>query len=283
MASIFIRPEFSGVNCMSSAYPGHTPYYYSRAGYRPFMKRTRAQLAYPDKYAAAQKRRRMSQARQIVAAPQAPLPAAWQPTATEIKAIDGAFTNYQFRVPTATNCILCNGVQTGAAFYNRVGSRIEMKNLHLRGYIYNVATSLTTNLRLLVVYDRQPTGGLPTISDLLLSRDQTGATVSTGDSEINLDNRDRFLILRDKQYYAPPCTNTAAVLTNGPSFPAVDQEWDLNEFIKLKGLGTHYKSSSSPTTIADISTGALYCFFVASQSDQCWSVNMQFRLRFVDK
>lgn len=267
---------------MSSAYPGHTPYYYSRAGYRPFMKRTRAQLAYPDKYAAAQKRRRMSQARQVVAP--APLPAAWQPTRSEIKAVDGSFQNYLFRVPSAaTNVTLMNGVQTGAAFYNRVGSRIEMKSIHLRGYIYNAATSITTNLRLIVVYDRQPTGALPTIADLLQSRDQTGATTTVGDSEINLDNRDRFLIVRDKQYYAPPVTNTAGVLSNGPSFPSTDQEWDVNEFIKLKGLGTHFKSSSNPTAIADISTGALYCFFVATQSDSCWATNIMWRLRFEDK
>jgi len=213
------------------------------------------------------------------------LPAAWQPSGQEIKAIDGAFTNYTFRTPAAaSNIVLLNGVQTGAAFYNRVGSRVEMKNLHLRGYLYNAATSLTTNLRLLVIYDRQPTGGLPTISDILQSRDQTGATATTGDSEINLDNRDRFVILRDKQFYAPSCTNTAGVLTNGPQFPGNDDgQWDINIFIKLKGLGTHYKSSSNPTTIADISTGAMYMCFVASQSDSCWSANLQYRLRYEDK
>jgi len=211
-------------------------------------------------------------------------PAAFTAFGTEIKAIDIASTNYLFRAPaTASNIILLNGIQTGAAFYNRVGSRVEMKNLHIRGQITNAATTTTCILRLLVVYDRQPTGALPVISDILQSRDQVGTATTGGISEINLDNRDRFAIIRDMQYYAPSCTNTAGVLTNGPQFPGQDnQQWDVNEFIKLKGLSTHFKSSTNPSVIADISTGALYACFVASV-DSTWNAGVGFRLRYDDK
>lgn len=280
-ACIFIHAEFYQVNHMSSS--GYQPMYYNRYGRVPYKKRTAQQMAYPAQYAAAQKRRRLSVQRQTSAGAIVTQPAAWQPVTTEIKAVDGIVSNYLFRTPPNTSIALLNGIQTGAAFYNRVGSRVEMKNLHLRGYIQSAATSVTTNLRMLVVYDRQPTGALPVVSDILQSRDQTGATATNGDSEINLDNRDRFIILRDKQYYAPPCTNTAGVLTNGPSFPSTDQEWDINEFIKLKGLGVHFKSSSSPTTVADIATGAVYVMFVSTTSDSCWNVNLLWRTRFYDK
>lgn len=95
--------------------------------------------------------------------------------------------------------------------------------------------------------------------------------------------RDRFQILRDLQFYAPPVTNTAGVLTNGPSYPANDQEIDINIFIKLKGLATHYKSTSNPATIADISTGALYAAFVCNTTDSGWGFGGAFRLRYEDK
>lgn len=214
------------------------------------------------------------------------VPANWMPSGTEIKAIDLPATVYNFRDGVgATNLILLNGVQTGTAFFNRVGSRIEMKNLHVRGIIRNVATSVSTVLRMLIIYDRQPVGSLPATSDVIQSRDQTGAAATTGDSEINLDNRDRFTIIRDLEWYAPSVTNTAGVLTNGPNFPGNEpRSYGVNEFIKLKGLGCHFKSTSNPATIADIATGALYAMFTSQGgTDQGWSFTGGFRLRFEDK
>lgn len=138
--------------------------------------------------------------------------------------------------------------------------------------------------RLLIVYDKQPNGAFPIISDILQSRDQTGAATTTYSSEINLDNRARFAIIRDMQFYFPPVTNTAGVLTNGPNFPAYDdQPFDLNVFVKLKGLQTMFKSPNvDPTTIASITTGALYAVFVGNV-DGGWQFSGGFRLRYDDK
>jgi len=207
------------------------------------------------------------------------------PAAGEIKAIDIPSTNYLFRAPaTASNIVLLNGIQSGAGFYNRIGARIEMRNLHIRGNITNAATSTVGGARMLIVYDNQPNGALPVISDILQSRDQTGAATTAYVSEINLDNRARFTIVRDMQFYLPPVTNTAGVLTNGPSFPAFDdQQFDLNVFVKLKGLQTLYKSPNvDPTTIASITTGALYAVFVGNV-DSTWQFGGGFRLRYDDK
>lgn len=211
-------------------------------------------------------------------------PAFFAARGSEIKAIDIATVAYAFRLPaTATNVILLNGVQTGTGFFNRVGSRIEMKNLHIRGYVRYAATNGGSVLRMLIVYDRQPVGALPTISDVLQTRDQSGTATTAGASEINLDNRDRFTIVRDMEYYAPPCTYTGGVLTNGPQFPGQDdKQWDVNEFIKLKELATHFKSTANPATITDISTGALYAFFVTSGTDSALEFAGGFRLRYND-
>lgn len=207
--------------------------------------------------------------------------------AGEIKAIDIPSASYAFRAPaTASNIILLNGVQTGTGFFNRIGGRIEMKNLHVRGIVNPILTGTDSILRLLIVYDRQPTpaSGLPVISDILQARDQAGAATTTGQSEINLDNRDRFAILRDYQLFGPSCTYTAGVLTNGPQYPGSDQQNDVNIFIKLKGLLSHFKSTANPTTIADITTGALYAAFVLGAGvDSSWQFTGGFRLRFEDR
>lgn len=204
---------------------------------------------------------------------------------TEIKAIDIASTTYAFQlVGTPPTFTLLNGVQVGAGFFNRVGSRIEMKNIHIRGIIENIATSISSYGRMLIVYDRQPNGAAPAITEVLQSRDQTGTAATSSQSEINLDQRDRFVILRDKQWYLPPVTNTANVLTNGPTYPAGESEntWEINEFIKMKGLVTHYKSSSNPTTIADINTGAVYLLFIQNQSASTYQARVGIRVRFLD-
>lgn len=212
-------------------------------------------------------------------------PGALYQSGSEIKAIDIPFGAQVFHTVAGTPTIaLLNGVQTGAAFYNRVGSRIEMKNLHLRGSIVNIATSDAQQTgRIIIVYDRQPQGALPTFSDIFQSRDQQGTASTTWASEINLDQRDRFVIIRDIQYFLPSVTNTVGVLTNGPNYPGKDQEMDVNIFVKLKGLITHFKSSTNPTVIGDVAAGALYLVNVISTNDATWQLGISSRLRFDDK
>lgn len=248
------------------------------------MKRTRQQAGIRTHTKGTQPRRKKGATQVQIRRRSTTLPANFQPTGAEIKAIDIAQTGYAYRLPaTASGIVLLNGIQAGTGFFNRVGARIEMKNLHIRGSIINATTAVSDQIRLLVIYDRQPVGALPVISDILQSRDQAGTAATTGSSEINLDNRDRFSILRDYECYVPSVTNTAGVLTNGPNFPGMDDSFDVNVFIKLKGLGTHYKSTANPTTIADIATGALYAAFVTNGTDSAWQANVGFRLRFNDK
>jgi len=109
------------------------------------------------------------------AAIRAATPATLIGSGAEIKAIDIALATYLFRNPaTATNVVLLNGIQTGTGFFNRIGSRVEMRSLQIRGIVNSAATTTGNNLRMIVVYDRQPAGALPIVSDLLQSRDQAG-------------------------------------------------------------------------------------------------------------
>lgn len=211
------------------------------------------------------------------------MPAAMVGFKPEVKSIDIPFANYPFREPaTASSIQLLNGVQVGAGFNTRVGSRIEMKNLHVRGFVNNKATSAVSFGRMLIVYDRQPNGVVFVIADLLKSRDNVGTAATTGSSEINLDNRDRFIIVRNEQFYFPPVTNTAGVLTNGPSFPGQTERYDVNLFIPLAGLVTLYNGTSNPAVIGDINSGALFAVFVSQTVDNTWQAGLGFRLRYKD-
>lgn len=201
---------------------------------------------------------------------------------SEIKAIDIVeTTSPMITAATGPTVVLLNGVQTGAGFFNRVGSRIEMKNLHFRGVVTNIATGVQSLGRIIIIYDRQPTGALPTWTTMFQNRDQVGTATTTGLAEINLDNRDRFTVLRDYQLFLPSVSNAAGVLTN-QAFPGMDNVYDVNLFIKMKQLVAHFKSSSNPTTIADIATGALYAVFVDENQDSKWQVKWNARLRYSD-
>jgi len=218
-------------------------------------------------------------------------PGAYVGTGKEIKAIDIAQNQYAFNAPaTPPSMVLLNGIQTGAAFYNRIGSRVEMRSLRIRGAVFNAATDVVNSMRMVVIYDRQPNGAAPAYSEVFQARTQVGAVESAAMTDINLDQRDRFIIVRDIQYTSPSVTNTAGVLTNGPVYPqtsgnvkgSTNDQWNVDEFIFLKGLSTHFKSSTNPSVIGDINTGALFITFVTSGVAAKWNFIGTFRLRYDD-
>jgi len=231
------------------------------------------------------KRRQVAQAQRLVAQyATIPRPMSQRAGLTrhgaEIKAIDIPDGTYGFNRPNAGVVSLLNGVQTGTGFFNRIGSRIEMRSLKIRGFIYYASTTIQDQCRMIIVYDRQPTQTLPAPTVILQTRDQIGNATNPGSSEINLDNRDRFQILRDYQVHIPSCTVAAGVLTNGPSYS--DQKMQVDIYLKLKSLTTHFNSTSNPATIANIATGALYAMFISDTQDATVGFNGQFRLRYSD-
>lgn len=179
-----------------------------------------------------------------------------------------------------------NLVQVGSSFFNRVGRRIELKSLTLRGIFATLRTVANESIgRILVVYDAQTNGALPAIADLLQTTDQTGANTNTPYSGINMNYRDRFQILRDYQCYLPSFTDTAGVVTN-PGY--IDNTINFPNFkihIKLKNLLTQYRADSSPAVIGDIATGGLFMIVFGSLATGTtgWSLFWESRLRFGDK
>lgn len=215
-------------------------------------------------------------------------------TGVEIKSVDmpainaGADTISKTLSTTATLDLL-NGVQEGASFYNRVGRRIHMKSIHVTGEIISSGngTGVAEYNRILLVYDRQPNGAFPSIADILLDYGNDGTTFTSSFSKMNLNNVERFAILRDSRLAMPSNYEGAAAALDGglaSIMPYGESQNKINWFVKLKDLETHYKSTTNPAAIGDIATGALYLVTLGNVAAASAGFLLVYnaRLRFTD-
>jgi len=207
----------------------------------------------------------------------------------EVKAIDIIEATYPLTLASGTNVnvALLNVVQEGTGFFNRVGRKIEMRSLHVTGIIQPTGIANTTSdlCQWAIIYDRQPSApaALPIYQLIFGDYNAAGAFSSGEFSGLNLDNRDRFVVIRNKRLSLP---STTAVAGTNPSqaVPADPTMLVINEFIKLKGLTTHYNGTANPITIANVTSGALYLVTQGGNAAgaQGWQANLQFRLRYDD-
>lgn len=179
---------------------------------------------------------------------------------TEQKNIDIVVVAPAVAVATGVLTLL-NLCAQGVTAVTRLGRRITMKSLFIRGVIELAAT--TTGYgpwRILVVYDKQANAAAPTATDILAA--------DAYQSFNNLGNSKRFQTLIDKTY---DCVGTA-----GP------QSLDVKLYKKLNH-GVEFNAGSAGT-IADIQTGSIYAlvyhtgtYAVAAPTFNVWS-----RVRFSD-
>lgn len=193
-------------------------------------------------------------------------------TRAEKKVID---TYYNATVQAdGSNFLLLNGTKPGSQNYDRIGRKISMKSLQVHGKLNVLSNETTTGfcIRMLIVYDKQPNGASPTYGDIIKSQDITGATSSTYSDFVNLDNRDRFEIIRDHFIQLGQFTTTPDYATGPLTVP-------INEYLKLANREVCYNAGNAGT-IGDIQSGALYMFLVADNAGA--NSDLSFRVRFTD-
>jgi len=189
-------------------------------------------------------------------------------------------------VNTNAGCFVVNLVQNGAGFWNRIGRSINLKSLRIRcvgkyNYSDSLANILRGNtLRMVVVWDKQPSGNaIPTFDTIFGKTDQQNNQQTDFLDPIKYQQMDRFSILRDVVI----SMDVPATYNAGTEF---EQTFDIDEFIKLGNRETVYQSTTNPSTIANISTGALYIWFkaLAATLDSEFTIeNQSFaRLRYTD-
>lgn len=212
------------------------------------------------------------------------------PSGPEVKSTDLSAIGMDFDSAAAGGQVLClNNNKEGAGFFNRIGRRIRMLSLHVQGLINRddnaQSDTFVTMLRCLIIYDRQPNGALPALSDMIQTTDLNGNNTTTVLSSVNMSNKDRFAILSDWRMAVPPIgasgvtpsNTTVTVQTNQP-----ENGFVYNKFLKLRGLETHYGASTG--AIGDIKTGSLLfvCFSSTANADGPWTIQIDARLRYMD-
>jgi len=179
---------------------------------------------------------------------------------------------------TGTQLLLLNGCIAGSQNYNRIGRKINLKSLQIHGdFINHDTTTIAVKARMLIVFDKQSNGAAPGFADIITSQDITGATSSTVNDMVNLNNRDRFEIIRDTFVTLGPIDTTAT-----QSYASAPLIQSVDTYIKLGNRETVYNAGTAGT-VGDIQSGALYVFWISNTTNAtgCDFVG-SFRLRFTD-
>lgn len=184
----------------------------------------------------------------------------------ERKTVD--LTSATYACDTTGTVTLLNGVAIGDDFTDRDGRRTTMKSLFIRGTVYPIdETTEPTLARIIVVYDRQSNGAAPVFADLL--------TVTTSVAHLNLNNRSRFQIIADEQFFIGKVTTTAT-----QTYAGSPTGHSVNIFRKLN-LETQF--SGTGATVASIATGSIYMFTVGNQAVNAGCIfQVATRIRFTD-
>lgn len=163
-----------------------------------------------------------------------------------------------------TGMLPLNVILQGATFYNRIGAKVTIKSIQMKANFILAVAATNTVCRYMIVYDKQTNGAFPALGDILETNDTLGLTFDAG---LNMTNRSRFSMLRDKTFPLDAGSGIAA---------------HCSEYIKGRW---ETEFSTTTGTIGDIRSGAIY--FIAFTNglgghDAAYLYDATFRLRYYD-
>lgn len=153
---------------------------------------------------------------------------------------------------------LLNGLAKGDNYNTRDGRQVRWKSIQIDGYFLQHSSASNTNMRVVLVIDKQPSEVEPAFLQIYDTESET--------SHRKLDNRKRFVILRSFNMILS--TQGDKAMKNFKIFRKLDMK-------------TVYDASNTGD-ISDISSNALYLFFVSNQPTNRPSVQFNSRMRFID-
>jgi len=187
------------------------------------------------------------------------------------------FSDIGSLLPVTGNVILLNGLEQGTGYDQRIGRNVMLRSVHLKfqvnGAPYNAGTpsfSPGCLVRVLLVWDQQPNGTLPSIGEIFQST-TPGLLPLQG---MNMANSQRFKFLFDRRY----------VLSNADENNRAGWKWEcFDETFQKLNLKVGY-SDTSTGTISDIETGALYWVQVTDiiDPDNLPEIALNSRIRYFD-
>lgn len=163
--------------------------------------------------------------------------------------------------PGAAFAGLCevNNIQQGATVAQRIGNKVVVKSIHLKCNLGGVAGNLAA-ARIMLVYDKQPNGAFPAITDILLDQPAGAANFF---SSLNIANKSRFQVIRDGFYNldaAQSLIHTLNIYCKG--------RWEC-------------EYGANAGTIGDFRTGAIYLIGIYTSSQVTMSTG-DVRIRYFD-
>jgi len=183
----------------------------------------------------------------------------------ELKVVDTAVANYA--LTTTGSVTLINGVATGTDFTNRIGRKVCWKSILIQGVTVPEDGGVAGTLgRIMLVYDSQPNGALPAVTDVLLT--------ATSLAPLNLNNRDRFRVLWDKRvamgYFDTTATQSVADRTT-------------IEVRKYRKCNLETVFDGTTAAIGDIQSGSIFMLTISNQpTGTGYNLSATLRLRFTD-
>jgi len=182
--------------------------------------------------------------------------------------------------------IVLNDIPNGTDIYNRIGRKVNIKSVAVRGnVIWDGTAEFGVVVRLLLVWDRMPNSTAKAAGDLAkIIQNNVISNTATAATEFpyafpNLAYRDRFVILKDKTIQLQPVHEASAgVFTNGALAPIVKT---FTMYKKLNAT-TIYSTTDTAADVdgSNIATGRLmfYACSTAAKAD----VYLNARVRFTD-
>lgn len=172
-----------------------------------------------------------------------------------------------------------NLVDEGTGVSQRVGRKICMKSVQLRGQIRpedalttGANCTIPTHVRVMIIWDKQVNGVIATIAEIL--------SAATSQSFMNLNNRERFVVLMDKAMLVGPqimdTTATQSVAAVGVAGRIINKykKFPQSTFTIFDGTGAG---------IADINTGGLYAVCIGDRAAGAAAIgNLVARIRYTD-
>lgn len=128
--------------------------------------------------------------------------------AKALKSVDVVYSGFPFAVLPTDGGYLVNSIQLGSRAWNRVGRSVRLRHFTFDGFVAfepDAVLSIVPAaiLRVVLVWDRQFNGVVPSYGDVFYGVDEYGVKRTSVLARLNLANEDRFEILHDDLRYFP--------------------------------------------------------------------------------
>lgn len=188
----------------------------------------------------------------------------WNQTGEELKYLD--INSAAYVCDTTGAVTLINGVAAGSTSITREGRQCFWRSVHVTGALSQVDdTVIGSRCDVFIIWDKQPGAAVPAMNVLFVE--------SIAGSPMNLDYRERFVVLAHESYTIGGAKAAAAAQT--PTIHSVN-------IFKKVNLRTTFKGDNN--AIGDIATGAMYLVTLGDQAAaNCGSLRASVRLRFSER